>query len=78
MSASVLFFKAHIQRLKAQMRLCACLFLFHSIFDRLAESLMDAIHAHAHFDDLDLDAGSQWVGNGKTISVDCSRQLSKQ
>ena len=22
-------------------------------------------YAHAHFDDLDLDAGSKWVGKGK-------------
>ena len=30
--------------------------------------LMDAIYAHARFDDLDLDARSQWVGKG-TISA---------
>ena len=35
---------------------------------------MDAIHAHARFDDLDLDAESQWVGKGKQISVECCRQ----
>ena len=40
--------------------------------------LMDAIYAHARFDDLDLDARSQWVGKGKQISVELSRQLSKQ
>ena len=27
--------------------------------------LMDVLYAHARFDDLDLDARSQWVGNGK-------------
>ena len=27
---------------------------------------MGARHAHARFDDLDLDARSQWVGKGKT------------
>ena len=27
--------------------------------------LMDAIYAHARFDDLDLDVTSQWVGKGK-------------
>ena len=27
--------------------------------------LMDAIYAHARFDDLNLDARSQWVGKGK-------------
>ena len=26
---------------------------------------MDALYAHAHFDDLDLDAKSQWVGKGE-------------
>ena len=40
--------------------------------------LMDAIYADARFDDLGLDARSQWVGKGKQISVACSRQLSKQ
>ena len=28
---------------------------------------MDALYAHAHFDDLDLDARLQWVGKAKTI-----------
>ena len=28
-------------------------------------SLMDVIYAHARFDDLGLDARSQWVGKGK-------------
>ena len=40
--------------------------------------LMDARYAYARFDDLDLDARSQWVGKGNKISVPCSRQLSKQ
>ena len=40
--------------------------------------LMDAIYGHACFDDLDLDVRPQWVGKGKKISVECSRQLSKQ
>ena len=36
---------------------------------------MDALYAHDHRDDLDLDARSQWVvGNGKQINVACSRQ----
>ena len=26
---------------------------------------MHGIHAHAHFDDLDLDSRSQWLGRGK-------------
>ena len=33
--------------------------------------------ADARFDDLDLDARSQWVGRGKVISVELSRQISK-
>ena len=36
------------------------------------------MYVHLIFDDLDLDAKSQWVGKGKTISVELSRQLSKQ
>ena len=37
---------------------------------------MGALHAHARFDDLDLDARSQWVRKGKTkISVACSSQV---
>ena len=41
--------------------------------------LMDALYyAHARFDDLDFDARLQWVSKSKTISVACSRQLSKQ
>ena len=39
---------------------------------------MDAIYAHAHCDDLDLDSRSQWVVKGKKINVACSRKLSKQ
>ena len=35
-------------------------------------------HAHARFIDLDLDALSQWFGNGHKISVACSSQLCKQ
>ena len=38
---------------------------------------MDAIYAHARFDDLGLGARSQWVGKGNTINVACSR-ASKQ
>ena len=38
---------------------------------------MKAIYAHVRFADLDLDAMSLWVGEGKQISVACSRQLSK-
>ena len=34
-------------------------------------------YAHARFDDLGLDARSQWVGKGKT-SASHTRQLSKQ
>ena len=30
---------------------------------------MHGIHAHAPFDDLDLDARSQWVGKGKKSAV---------
>ena len=30
---------------------------------------MDAIYAHAHVDDLDLDARSQWVGKGKKSAL---------
>ena len=30
---------------------------------------MDALYAHARFDDLDLDARSQWVGNCKTSAL---------
>ena len=41
--------------------------------------LMDVItYADARFDDIDLDARSQWVGEGKQISVECFWQLSKQ
>ena len=40
--------------------------------------LMDAIHGHACFDDLNLDARSQWVGKCVKTSVVCSRQLIKQ
>ena len=32
--------------------------------------LMHDVYAHAHFDDLDLDARSQWVDKGKNISVE--------
>ena len=39
---------------------------------------MDAIHGHACFDDLDLDARSQWVGKCVKTSVVCSRQQIKQ
>ena len=39
---------------------------------------IDAIYARARSEDLDLDARSQWVSKGKNISVECSRQLSKQ
>ena len=39
---------------------------------------MHGIYAHSHFDDLDLDARSQWVGKGKKYSVELSRLLSKQ
>ena len=32
--------------------------------------LMDALYAHARFDDLDLDAASQWVGRkGKKLAL---------
>ena len=31
--------------------------------------LMDARHAHAHFNDLDLDARSEWVGKGKKSAL---------
>ena len=41
-------------------------------------TLMDALYAHARFDDPDLDAMSQWVGKVKQISGASSRQLSKQ
>ena len=40
--------------------------------------VMDATYAHAHFDDLDLDARLQWVGKGKIISVELSLQVSKK
>ena len=30
---------------------------------------MDAIYAHARFDDLDFNARSQWVGKGKTAAL---------
>ena len=30
---------------------------------------MHGIHAHAHFDYLDLDARSQWVGEDKKIKL---------
>ena len=40
--------------------------------------LIETLYAHARFDDLGLDARSQWVGKGKTISVAFSRQLRKQ
>ena len=30
---------------------------------------MDSLYAHVHFDDLDLDARSQWVGKGAKISA---------
>ena len=36
------------------------------------------MYAHARVDDLDLDARSQWIGKGTKISVELSRQLSKQ
>ena len=35
---------------------------------------MDALYVHARFDDLDLDARSQCIHKGKTISGACSRQ----
>ena len=31
--------------------------------------LVHGIHAHAHFDDLDLEGRSQWVGRGKTTAL---------
>ena len=31
--------------------------------------IMDALYTHAHFDDLDLDTRSQWVGKGKKSSL---------
>ena len=37
---------------------------------------MDAIYAHAPFDDRDLDARSQWVGNGKNLC--CMLSATKQ
>ena len=37
---------------------------------------MDALYSHARFEDLNLDARSQWVGKGKTISIACYRQIS--
>ena len=36
---------------------------------------MHGMFVHASVDDLVLDAMSQWVGSGKTISVELSRQL---
>ena len=30
---------------------------------------MDALYAHARFDDIDLDARSQWVGKGKKSAL---------
>ena len=40
--------------------------------------LMHGIYAYVSVDDLDLDARSQLVGRGKQISVELSRQISKQ
>ena len=34
-----------------------------------ADRLMDAIYAHARFDDLYLDGRSQWVGKGKKSAL---------
>ena len=41
---------------------------------------MTHVYAHAqYFDDLDLDARSQWwLGKGKIIRIELSRTLSKQ
>ena len=40
---------------------------------------MDALYAHARFDDLDLDARSRWVGKGEEKNgVARSRKLGKQ
>ena len=36
------------------------------------------IYTHGHFDDVDLDAMSQWLGRGKNSAFELSRQLSKQ
>ena len=36
---------------------------------------MHGVNVHARVNDLDLDARSQWVGKGNTISVELSRQL---
>ena len=41
--------------------------------------LMNGIYAHAHFDDLDLDARSQWIGRGKQSAFNyLDKQLSQQ
>ena len=32
-------------------------------------TLMDVIYSYVHFNDLDLDARSQWVGNGKILAL---------
>ena len=40
--------------------------------------LMDAIYAHAHSDDLDLDARSQWVRKCTTISALNALSATKQ
>ena len=37
---------------------------------------MDALYANAHFDDLDLDARSQWVDKGKKIGVATMQAIS--
>ena len=39
---------------------------------------VDLCMAHARVDDLDLDTTVPWVGRGKQISVELSRQQSKQ
>ena len=39
---------------------------------------MHGIYAHAHFDNLGLDARSHWVIRGKIVSIELSPQLSKQ
>ena len=39
--------------------------------------LMDVLYAHARFNDLDLDARSQWIGNGK-LNQRCMLSATKQ
>ena len=36
---------------------------------------IDAIYAHARFDDLDIDARSQWVGKGKQLTLNALCKL---